>query len=298
MKFNRIVIFFIKWWVDAHNRKYMKTYHVDDDIERVEDIPYIDDGNFYHQFDLFYGNKEKKKNACIIDIHGGAYILGHRKMNTEFMEVFIKEGYDCITVDYPPNKGSRGVKDQMDDVTENLSYIFTHLKELNLENDQFFLTGDSAGGHFALLVTEMQKNPEIKAKFTAKPMDFKFLGILLNAPVYQYENLGYEVLTEGGKKRLYGDNYNDMEERKLLSPAAHIDDLDLPLFLSTCKRDFLRSQPIALHEELLKRNYPHTFIDIDSDKKDVSHVHNVLNINLEESKEVNNAMLDFMNNLL
>ena len=39
-------------------------------------------------------------------------------------------------------------------------------------------------------------------------------------------------------------------------------------------------------------------MDIKSDKKEVDHVHNVVKINLEESKVVNNEIIKFVDNLL
>ena len=37
-----------------------------------------------------------------------------------------------------------------------------------------------------------------------------------------------------------------------------------------------------------------SFLDIDTDNPQVGHVHNLLDINLEESKEVNNKMIEFI----
>ena len=70
-----------------------------------------------------------------------------------------------------------------------------------------------------------------------------------------------------------------------------------PIFLSTCKNDFVRAESMLLLEDL-KDKHEYQFIDIDSDKKEVDHVHNVVKINLEESKQVNNAIVAFVDNLL
>ena len=68
----------------------------------------------------------------------------------------------------------------------------------------------------------------------------------------------------------------------------------MPIFLSTCKFDFIRPQSLMLKEDIDTYNLKHTYLDIDSDNKKVDHVHNVVRPYLEESKTVNDAMDKFM----
>ena len=105
-------------------------------------------------------------------------------------------------------------------------------------------------------------------------------------------------MTKSGKKRLLGTDYSNLEVRKLICPKTNLHYLDIPLFLSTCKLDFIRSESLQLKEAMVNYENKFKFIDIDSDNKEIGHVHNVITPELPESKEVNKAMIEFVNEVI
>ena len=261
--------------------------------ERVN-IPYIEDGNKYHTFDVIYAKEENRKNICIIDIHGGSYMFSEHLDNYRFARFFVERGFDVATLDYLPNNGKRSTKDLIDDVYHNLLYIFNHLKELELENDKFVITGDSAGGHISLLLTLAITNKDIADKLGYEFPDIKIHSLLVNSPVYDFEFVATQTMKKSGAKRMFGPRFNDKELNQLLSPKTYIEQLNLPIFVSACKNDFIRHQPLALKEDLEKYQKNHIFMDVQSDDKNVDHVHNVTKPELKESIEVNTKMIDFI----
>ena len=262
--------------------------------EELIDVPYIDDGNYWHKFDLMYG-KGEKKNCCIIDIHGGSYIFGEHIDQYVFGEYFLKEGYDFISADYIPNDGNRSTKDIFDDLYQMLLYISSHLKELKLENDVFVITGDSAGGHLAISFMEaMDDDNYAKELGYTFPENIKAKACLANCPVYDFVNLPRKHLLKSGMKRMFGPTYKDVDSFKLLDPKTHLNSLKSPIFLSTCKKDFLRAHPLEMVNDLKDKKVIYELVDINSDEKGVGHVHNVLHPFRKESAEVNDAMLKFI----
>ena len=85
---------------------------------------------------------------------------------------------------------------------------------------------------------------------------------------------------------------------RLLSPREYIKDFKLPIFLSTCKRDFFRKESMKLNEDMALKDNKYVFVDIDSDNKEVGHVHNVIAPYLEESKRVNQKMFEFIETII
>lgn len=71
-----------------------------------------------------------------------------------------------------------------------------------------------------------------------------------------------------------------------------------PLFVSTCTNDFIRSQSLLIKSDCDSLSRPLEFVDISSDDKKVGHVHNVTDVNLPASREVNARMIEFMNSCL
>ena len=258
------------------------------------DVNYAGDGNDKHCFDAFFAEKDKRLGKLIIDVHGGAYILSTRKENYIFGKVFLEQGFDFIAVDYRLNDGSLSVADQISDCVACINYITDHAKDLGIEGDEIYLTGDSAGGHFALLLAEMANNDELCDKMGLKFHAFKPKAVLVNCTVFDLvASTQAKAMTNGARRRMFGPRVDDIELARLYSPKEHFGDLKLPVFASTCRREFLRNESLQLSKALEGRD-DFEFIDIDSDDKQVDHVHNVNFPDLPESIRVNSGMIEFM----
>jgi len=240
-------------------------------------------------FDLYYTNKERK-NILLIDIHGGFYVGSCKNDNFNFAQFFLRKGIDVALIEYRLNNRKIETRDELQDVNDAISYIYNHLDELNLKCDKIFLTGDSAGGHFALLnaINLTYYTPLLKN-------DYKIDGVLLNCPAYNYQNYGeVKEMSPNLKRWVLGKNYKDKNYLAKISPKTYIEGLDTKIFVSTSKYDFLRSEAIDLIEDLKKYNKDYTFLDINSKNILAGHVHNVVSVTLKESVTVNKAMLEFM----
>ena len=131
--------------------------------------------------------------------------------------------------------------------------------------------------------------------FSVYPFDQVESGFQVNCPVFDFVNIGKGTLSKTGFIRLFGKDYNNLEARQLICPKYNFKSLKTPLFVSTCHLDFLRSESMMLKECLEEGvSYPYKFVDINSLKKKVNHVHNVLRPNMEESVKVNIMMMDFV----
>lgn len=295
MKVNTLSLFLIKLLVIKQIKKRRKHYPPHSFKEWVN-VYYTDKKNKYLSYDVYLASEENRKHRCVIDIHGGAYIFGQHKDNYPFGYELLKAGYDVILLDYIPNNGRRDLIDIIKNLVDSLNHIRNRLNEYDLANDDFVFAGDSAGGHLALLFSEMYSNKDIAKKLNLDLPDLKVVGVVANSPAYRYDDLGEGTLTNAGLRKMKGPRYKDKEYLKTLSPHTYIHDLKYPLFLSTCKNDFIRSETLALKEDL-KDKKDIIFVDIDSDNKEVDHVHNITKPQLEESKEVNNKIIEFIEKL-
>ena len=298
MKIGRLIVGFLKWRSQRDARRRRRKFPPHGQYRERLNVPYIPDINSHHQYDVIYA-KENRKNCCIIDIHGGSYIFGDHEDNYHFGLKFVEKGFDFISIDYVPNDGRGSVKDIIQQCATCINVILSNLKQLQLTDDSFALTGDSAGGHLALILSEAIENPEVAAKLGISfPDDFKLVATLLNCPVYDFVHLGDNLLNNRGKKRIIGPDYKNEEALRLISPDQYISDFKGPLFLSTCKQDFLLSESLKLKEDMEKKDNVFKFVFIDSDEKHVAHVHNVLWPEHPRAKEVNDQMADFISSLL
>lgn len=268
---------------------------VAEDFDCKIDIPYVEGGDPAQMLDVFYAPREVRKNAVLVDIHGGFYVAGQKEGNRAFASVFLKEGFDVVLISYRLNDGKRDVSDELADCAAALDYITLHAKELGLNKDNIFVTGDSAGGHLALYMAEGSEDRTLPVHtefFTAK-------GALLNCPAYNYAAYSHaETYSKSFLEWFLGPRYLDQEWMESMSPRTHLSSYSGPLFVSTCTNDFIRGESMTLKADCDAAGRELVFVDIESEDKKVAHVHNVTSIDLAESGTVNAAMIEFMNKLL
>ena len=294
MRIGRLVLKILKYNSKRgclNRRKLFPPYGLFKD-EKIN-VPYKDDNNPQHTFDVILA-EENRKNVCVFDIHGGAYIFGEHIDNYLFGKELVKRGYDVILVDYEPNDGKLDTKDLLDDIVCNFNYVFSHLKELGLENDVFAVTGDSAGGHFALTMSELLLDKEYAKELGYEFPDVKLIACLVNCPVYDFVHISEGNLSRSGKKRMFGPKFDDVKTFEALCPKVHVKSLTCPVFVSTCKNDFLQAQSFMLEEDMKNLGREIKLVYIDSNEKHVGHVHNVLHPEHPLGEQVNDEMMKFI----
>lgn len=296
MKINRFALNMLKLIVNSDIKKRRKHYPDKSEFRSFIDIPYLNDKNPQHTYDVYLADESNRKHCLVIDIHGGSYIFGKHYDNYPYGYVLLKAGYDIALFDYEPNNGKKDISDIVNDLVANLKHLFDRLDEYGLSNDKVVISGDSAGGHLALLLSLALQAQEVRDTLGIKLPNIDVLATVIACPVYDYENIAVS-LAESGQKRMLGPKYNDKEHLRKYSPRTYIEFNKAPLFLSTCKNDFIRPQSIMLNDEM-KNKSGYVFLDINSDDKKVDHVHNITKIDLKESIEVNDAIVKFIDNLL
>ncbi len=298
----------LKMMVSAFSKPSSELFYADSCQNRVA-LPYVENGDPAQVLDIYYADNSLRKDAVLVDIHGGFYVAGDRRNNRAFASFFLKEGYDVVLLEYRLNDGKRDVSDELADCAAGLDYLAIHADELGLNKDRMFLTGDSAGGHLALYMAEGTRNRTLPVR----PKEFKTAGVLLNCPAYDFATFGEsKSFAKSALEWFIGPRYQDKEWMESMSPRTHIGSYFGPLLVSTCTNDFIRSQSLilkadcdslgnwggALPEDPSSRKAPFEFVDIASEDKKVSHVHNVTNLGLPESREVNARMVAFMDSCI
>lgn len=262
-----------------------------DGFDKKLGIPYVEGGDPAQVLDIYYADSTNRMDIVLVDIHGGFYVAGQKEGNRDYASVFLGEGFDVVLVEYRLNDGVRDVSDELADCAAALDYLTVHAEELGLNKDRMFVTGDSAGGHLALYMAEGAADSSVPIR----PKEFSAAGVLLSCPAYDFGSFGdAKDYADDFKEWFIGPRFKDRPYLETLSPKTFIGSLEAPLFLSTCTRDFIRSQSLALKADCDSLGKAITYLDIASRDRKVGHIHNVTNIDLPESREVNGAMMAFM----
>ena len=266
-----------------------------DSCDKKLGLPYVQGGDPAQVLDIYYADGSVRKNAVLIDIHGGFYVAGKRENNRSFASCFLKEGYDVVLLEYRLNDGRRDVSDELADCAAGLDYLAENAGELGLDKDRMFLTGDSAGGHLALYMAEGAGDGSLPVR----PKSFVPRGVLVNCPAYDFATFGDAgAFTKSALEWFIGPRYRDRAWMVSVSPRTYIGSYKGPLFVSTCTNDFIRGQSLLIKADCDSLARSLEFVDVESDDKRVGHVHNVVNQDLPESRDVNARMVAFMDGIL
>lgn len=282
-------------WVTAPINKLQKGTCYADSCEHVIGVPYVEGGNERQVVDIYYA-KENRKDAVVIEVHGGFYVAGMRQNHRPYASLFLKEGYDVVLVEYRLVDGdSIDVSDQLRDVSAAADYVTVHAEELGLNKDRMFIVGSSAGGHLAMYVAEGSANEAMPIR----PQYFKPRGVILNCPSYDYASYNSTgIFYPKAMAYFLGPRYMDGEWMTAMSPRTCFSAYQGPLFVNSSREDFLRSQALLIVDDCGTSSRPVEFVFIDSKRKKAGHVHNVSNPRLKESVEVNRRMIAFLSRSL
>ena len=280
----------LKMMLTGTNKLSTEVFYADSCRHRVG-IPYVAGGDPAQVLDIYYADEAVRKNAVLVDIHGGFYVAGKRQNNRRLASVFLREGYDVVLMEYRLNDGKRDVSDELADCAAGIDFLVDHAAELGIDPERMFLTGDSAGGHLALYMAEGAGDGSVPIR----PRNFSPLGVLLNCPAYDFASFGdSQSFSKSALSWFMGPKYQDKAWAASVSPRTFIGSYKGPLLVSTCTNDFIRGQSLLLKADCDSLGRALDFVDIASDDKRVAHVHNVLDLTLPESVEVNARMVAFM----
>lgn len=294
MKIGPFVLKLIFRFIKKNDERRKKEWPNVDLYEHRLDIDALGDGNYFHQIDIYYAPKDKANGKTVIDVHGGAYIYGDRKNNFGFATVFLEQGFNVVMLDYEPNNGARDCRGQVAALAGELAYLQTHAEELGIDPKELYLVGDSAGGHYATLLAEMAANEELSLQNGPSLHGISFKALAVCCPVYDFRrNVHNASVSRKGKIHMFGPCFAEDSFIDALDPRLHRADLNLPIIITTCYHDFLKQESFDFRDDLQKEGKPHQWVYIENRDSKVSHVHNVMDIGFDDSKKVNQAIIDF-----
>lgn len=239
----------------------------------------------FQKINLFQTKDENK--PLIIDIHGGAWVYGDVNLNNQFCNYMCLKGFNVASIGYRLIDDVL-LKDIFDDIFSAIKFIL----KLPINTKKIYLTGDSAGGHLALVTAKLLKDKELAMRLGFDTADIEISALCINHPV-PYTDIagkihGHKLITKliaepGLKRILYGKKYkDDLLFKELANPTLYINkDGDIPplLIISSINDTNYYYQSEILNNYLKSINFSHEYYC----EKDANGIH-VYNIIYPESE--------------
>lgn len=257
---------------DEANFKNLK--HIDG-VKAVNDIRYLKGKNKYHLFNMYYPDNvvDTKQLPLMIDIHGGGWIYGDKDLNRFHNAYYASQGMVVLSMSYRLLI-TTNLKGMVKDLFHFFNYIERNKDELKVSLDNVLLTGDSAGGHLALLINAINQNEDLQKLYEVAPFNIKFKMMNLEHPVPFLKEIFNTKVTKIAHIGLMGAFFGRGYKKKEIYYNSSLDDVvnkaTYPFIsIVSSSDDAFKKQTIKAYEILKKHganvnfkmyeNEPHVF---------------------------------------
>ena len=156
-------------------------------VETVENLSY-GSCDKWHLLDLYRPKDKEGKLPVLLNIHGGAWVYGDKKVYAPYCMYLASQGFAVVNASYRLAP-KHTFPAPLEDVGSIMEWVVTNAKEYRLDPSNLFLVGDSAGAHLATAYTAIQLNQEYAKAFPGITVSNKLVpkALVLNCGVFDME---------------------------------------------------------------------------------------------------------------
>lgn len=261
------------------------------DVELIENIDYMGDGEPCHRLDIYRPKNESGVLPVLINIHGGGFLLGRKEVNRLFCADMCRRGFVVACLEYPLVP-SVTVFDILRDLSSGIDFVNEHAGEYGGMSGSVYLSGDSAGAWLCVYLAAIANCEEIAKAASVLPpkADVRALG-LISGMFYtrKLDNVGMFL-----PKYIYGADWRKSRFRPYMDPENELLLKSLPpAFIVTADGDFLRHYSREFSAALEKTGADMEFMDISAEEK-LPHAFAAMLPEKSESQQANKRMASFL----
>jgi acetyl esterase/lipase len=135
------------------------------EVRRIRDVPFARAGGRDLRLDVYLPREEGSGRPCILQIHGGAWVLGDkREQGIPLLTHLAANGWVGFNANYRLGPHAT-FPDQLVDLKRAVAWIREHAAEYGGDPGFLAVTGGSAGGHLCALVALTRNDPEYQPGF-------------------------------------------------------------------------------------------------------------------------------------
>lgn len=197
-------------------------------VTKSKDITYMEEG--FHtnlpekQLNIFSPKKAKELMPVLIFVHGGSWNSGKKELYDFFGKRLARKGILAVNIDYPLSP-EYIITDITIAVAQSVKWVKENIDQYGGDPDQIYISGHSAGGHLAALIS--MKDEYFEELKVENPIRGAVLIDAAGLDMYGFlKKKNYPASTSYLKTFT-----NDSEIWKQTSPINYIDKDDPPLLI-------------------------------------------------------------------
>ncbi len=278
--------------------------HAPENIIVTPNIEYMTSPNLH--FDLYQPEniKQLSKRPVVVWIHGGGWISGSKEHARGYFKRLAEQGYNVISVEYQ-FAPTEIYPQQLQQIDNALDFITKNASKYQIDANQIYLAGDSAGANMVSHYAALMANPNFADASSLHPKIsiYQLKGLILHCGIYDLEsfvNKGSDEikLLEWGINNLVqaytGGKKDDAQFLASISPNQHLTANYPPVFISGGNKDFLtESQSVPFIQALKDKNIQVTEVFYPDSKELLVHEYQFM-MSKKASQETFVKTIDFL----
>jgi acetyl esterase/lipase len=243
-----------------------RAIHTANTYRTAANLTYLKVGNVESKLDVYQSRAATTPNPTLIWIHGGNWVGGSKEASTLSLLPFIDMGWNVVNVEYRLLNVAPAPA-AVEDCRCALRWIYQHAKEYNIDTNRLVVSGNSAGGHLALMVGMVPATAGFDAQCPG-PDDLKVAAVI---NWYGFPSL--TDLLDGANARpavnaWIGNGSNRADLAKRLSPLTYVRAGGPPVLSVHGDADPISPYEygVKLRDELTKAGVPNELVSIPAGK--------------------------------
>lgn len=278
------------------NRKHFAQKELSFPADSLYDLNYLGDSNPNHNLDLHSPKNASGNLPVLMMIHGGGYTQCDKFINDAYSKLFASKGYRVVNINYTLQPEADFLE-VMREIFEALHWIEDNAQKYGFDCSRLFVTGDSAGGHYAMLTTAIQNSVQLQKYYQVRPLACGIRGVVANCPMtdlYPAKD-GKDATSRFLRRYVLKKHVKDETYIKNISIPHLLEKTDLSgIMIIASKTDpLLYEEDARLHKILEEAGVSHIYKEYVGKEHALGHVFNVLDPEWEESQEACQDMDDY-----
>jgi acetyl esterase/lipase len=238
-----------------------------------------------------YWKPDTVLHPTLIYIHGGGWLGGTKNQITPFIIPYLQKGWNVVTLEYRVGAGTAPLA--VNDCMEAVQWISRHAKNFNIDTEHVVISGESAGGHLALITGLLNSIPGSHKSYSGDSLKIRaivnWFGI---ADIAGVDNFYKKQNQESNYASIWVGNPKRMDSiSRAFSPVNKITSSAPPVITIHGKKDSVVpfEQAMTFHELLTKAGIKNELVSIDDGKH--------LGFTDKEYQEIYTRIFDFLDQL-
>lgn len=223
------------------------------EVQRFDDIPYGPIEK-WHWLDIYRPKNAKGKLATIINIHGGGWVYGTKETYQFYGMSLAKKDFAFVNINYRLAPTVE-FPSELDDINLAIHWLTAHAKDYQLDLDNVFLVGDSAGGQMTLRYLTILSNDRFRELFHYDKPDLTVRAAAINCGA----SFLFLPGAIAGAPEAYFTKESREKHAELLLTEQYLTQNCPPLFIMTATDDFIRDNSVRLDGFLMAKGIDHEF---------------------------------------